>query len=105
MLGITGSVLVFLLSIPSFTAITSLPKLKTKSDIYQDKDGVSTREAVAQYSARIPKILIASFAVAGFGFSIALAVNAVLHADKSIGNWLNLAQWVSSCVGSSSEAC
>lgn len=93
--GIIGSVLVFLLSIPSFIAVTSIPKSKPKSDIYQDKDGVSTREAMAQYSAKIPKILIASFTVTGFAFSTALAVNGVLHLDEGFEYWFNLVQWVS----------
>jgi hypothetical protein len=95
--GITGSVLILLLSTPSGIALLSRSSPKSEPEIYQDKDGVATPESVAKYSAKFSKISIASLTVAGFGFSVGMGVYGIIHTDQSIVNWLTVMQWVRPC--------
>lgn len=97
--GIAGSVLVLLLTFPSIFGIAShFWAPKTKSDaVYEDKDGVATKESEAAYSAKIPKTLLSIFSVSGLAISIVLAVLGTLNDDAFfIESWLNAAQWVNS---------
>jgi hypothetical protein len=96
--GGAASILVLLLTIPSIVRILShLRSSKSKSEGYEDQDGVATKESVSAYSAKIPKILLAIFTTSGLFVSIALAVLGTLKDDGMfIENWLNSASWVSS---------
>ena len=92
-----GLALVLLLTFPSVFAIAShFREPKSKPEIYRDKDGSASEESMAAYSAKVPKILISAFTVAGFLTAITLAVLGTPDQDfTSLQNWLNVAQWVS----------
>jgi hypothetical protein len=91
-------VLDFLLTAPSVIAIHShFRRKKTKPRRYEDKDGVASEESMAAYSAKIPKIVLGIFTIAGFVIATSLAVLTTLNRNENITfvqNWLNVAQWV-----------
>lgn len=91
-------VLVFLLTVPSVLAIQShFRHKKSKPRLYEDKDGVSTAESMAAYSAKTPKIVLIIFTIAGFAIATSLAVLSTLNQNENglfVHNWLNVAQWV-----------
>ena len=94
-----GLLLVLLLTFPSSIAIAShFRETKQKStSIYEDKDGIASEESMAEYSAKIPKILLSLFAILGLSTAIALAILGTLNQDAdrmSIENWLLVGQWV-----------
>lgn len=97
--GITGLVLLALLTIPTLLAMVSQTRRpKPKSRTYQDKDGISTEELTSANTAIVPKSLLLLFAVLGLATSIALAIieRSEVHttfAPKEA--WLNFGQWVS----------
>lgn len=97
--GASGLALVLLLTFPSVFAIAShFREPKSKSEIYEDKDGIASAESMAAYSAKTPKILISIFTIIGFLTATALAVLGTLNRDQDftfLQNWLNVAQWVS----------
>jgi hypothetical protein len=93
--GVAGLALVFLLTIPSLAGVTShLRESKPRSGVYKDEDGVATEKSIAEYSAKIPKILLSVFAVLGLVTSIALAVLETLAGVDVIVGWVNVGQWV-----------
>ncbi len=95
--GSTGVALAVVLTVPAITSITShLRTPKPGSDIYEDKDGVATEKSVSEYSAKIPKIFLGIFTIAGLFTSIALAVLGTIDGRERlfVENWLNVAQWV-----------
>ena len=91
-------VLDFLLTAPSVIAIYShFRHKKTKPRLYEDKDGVASEESMAAYSAKIPKIALTIFTIAGFAIATSLAVLTTLNRNENstfVQNWLNVAQWV-----------
>ena len=91
-------VLVALLTFPSVIAFVSHFRAPNpKSTLYEDKDGVATEESVAEYTAKVPKILFSLFTIVGLSTSIALAALSTLNRDLDpmlIENWVNVAQWV-----------
>jgi hypothetical protein len=97
-LGLAGLVLVFLLTLPTSIGIAShFREAKQKSAGYKDQDGVASEESMAEYSAKIPKILLSIFTVFGLFTAIALAVLGTLNqeADRMfVENWLNVGEWV-----------
>ncbi len=98
--GVGGTVVVFLFTLPSvFWILSHARESKPKSHIYEDKDGLSSEKATAAFSNTVPKLLLAFFAAAGISTSIALAVLSTVGEDHGmfIHNWLNVAQWVSTC--------
>jgi hypothetical protein len=93
--GVAGLVLVFLLTIPSLAGVaTHLRESKPQSNVYEDEDGIATDKSVAEYSAKIPKILLSVFAVLGQVTSIALAILETLAGVDVIEGWVNVGQWV-----------
>jgi hypothetical protein len=90
--------LVFLLTFPSVSAIIShFRETKSKSEIYEDKDGTASKESMAAYSAKAPKTLLSFFTIIGFLTATSLALLGTLNRDHDltfIQNWLNAAQWV-----------
>lgn len=96
--GSAGLALVLILTIPSIINITShLRTPKPASNIYEDKDGVATEKSVSEYSAKVPKIFLGIFTIAGLFTSIALAVFETIEGREwmFVENWLNFGQWVS----------
>ncbi|KAK8031803.1 hypothetical protein PG990_001537 [Apiospora arundinis] len=89
--------LVALFTIPAVTKLVL--QLRTRdakpSEIYEDKDGKSTPEAVKAFSAKVPKAFILLLSLAGLGLSIALAVLSTLDQEKDLflENWLSVAAW------------
>lgn len=87
-----------LLTAPSVIAIHShFRNKKTKPRLYEDKDGVASEQSMAAYSAKIPKIVLAIFTIAGFAIATSLAVLTTLNRNENttfVQNWLNVAQWV-----------
>lgn len=97
--GAAGLALVLLLTFPSLLAIIShfREAKSSKSDIYEDKDGIASEESMAAYSAKTPKIVLSLVTVAAFVISISLAILGTLnrsHDSTFILSWLKLAQWV-----------
>lgn len=96
--GGAGVVVISLLTLPSlFSTLSHFRSSKSKPTTYEDKDGVATDVSIANYSARLPKALLAIFTILGFLSAIALAILSTLDSHKSmfLENWLNVAQWVS----------
>jgi hypothetical protein len=97
-LGLAGLILVFLLTLPTSIGIAShFREAKQKFAGYEDQDGAASEESMAEYSAKIPKILLSIFTVFGLFTAIALAVLGTLNqeADRMfVENWLNVGQWV-----------
>lgn len=94
-LGITG-----LLSAPGGVHLIRRRLPKRENEVYEDKDGKSTPEAVKAFSTKVPKAIILILAVAGLGLSITLAALTVLSAAGSgnafsVENWLGVGAWVS----------
>lgn len=91
-------ILDFLLTTPSVLAIYShFRRKKTKPRLYEDKDGVASEQSMAAYSAKLPKIVLAIFTIAGFAIATSLAVITTLNRNENSTfgqNWLNVAQWV-----------
>jgi hypothetical protein len=98
--GVAGFGVIFLSTLPSAVChISHLRSSKAESDIYKDKDGIATEEAVAAYSNKLPKIFIFVLTNLGFLVSLALAVLGALHLTNDgffLENWFNVGAWVSS---------
>ena len=96
--GVAGLALVLLLTFPSSIGIGShFRESKQKSTVYEDKDGVASEESMAEYTAKIPKILLSIFSILGLFTAIALAVLGTLNQDANrmfVENWLNVGEWV-----------
>jgi hypothetical protein len=95
--GSAGVVLISLLTLPSLFGIVShFRSSRPKPTTYEDKDGVATDKSIANYSAKIPKVLLTSFNVLGFLTAVALAILGTLDSRMAmfLENWLNVAQWV-----------
>lgn len=94
----TGLGAVALLSVPAVLGLAAqLSSRESRPDeVYEDKDGKSTPEAVKAYSAKIPKAFVLLFSLVGLGLSIALAVLSTLGETNGIflENWLSVATWV-----------
>ncbi|KAK7742432.1 hypothetical protein SLS62_010740 [Diatrype stigma] len=93
-LGIIG-----LLSTPGGVRLSTqlrgrLPK--SESEVYEDKDGKSTPEAVKAFSTKVPKAIVLILNVIGLGLSITLASLTTVSAVGS-GNALFVENWL--CVG------
>lgn len=71
---------------------------KPKDNFYEDRDGKSTPEAIAAFSNRWPKVIVAFFATLGLASSLAISVLTTLEvADRRVlflENWLVTASWV-----------
>jgi hypothetical protein len=96
--GVAGFALILLLTLPSLHGIVShLRGPKSKPELYADKDGIATKESMARYSAKIPKILLSIFTISGLCISIALAALGTLNQETFMfkENWVNAVGWVS----------
>jgi hypothetical protein len=95
-----GLAVIGLFTAPALLSVgRQLAKREPKEECYEDEDGKSTPEAVAAYSAKIPKVLILVFAVLGCATSIAVTVLSLttdIQDGLFIENWLSLAAWVCS---------
>ncbi|KAI1875694.1 uncharacterized protein JN550_001980 [Neoarthrinium moseri] len=94
--SIAGLGLIGLSSLPAaFSLGSQLRSKDSKSDVYEDEDGKSTPEAVAAYSAKVPKAFILLFSLIGLGLSIALGVLSTLGESNGIflENWLSVGAW------------
>lgn len=96
--AVAGLAFVALCTAPSATtALSQFRSRQTKPDAYEDEDGKSTPEAVAAYSAKLPKAAILVLAATGLGTSLALAILSTLHVAEDewfLENWLLMAVWV-----------
>jgi hypothetical protein len=90
-----GLILVSTVSSVSMAAVTILSQTKDYglTAVYEDKDGVSTKECTNRYSAIIPKSFLGIFSLGGLGVSIALAVHATIGKDNEfrIEEYMNFA--------------
>jgi hypothetical protein len=96
--GVAGFGLILLLTLPSLHGIVShLRAPKSRPELYADKDGIATKESMARYSAKIPKILLSIFTISGLCMSVALAALGTLDQETFMfkENWINAAGWVS----------
>lgn len=91
---------VLLLSIPSVKYLIGLPKrrlLAHNDGVYEDEDGRSSPEALSKFSTRVPKTLVAFFAVTGFFASTHLSILDTVRAthDSLVAAiWLYSVVWV-----------
>jgi hypothetical protein len=68
----------------------------SKSELYEDKDGVATVESQKLYSVKLQNIFATFFTTAGFAVSLTNAVLATLNEEAStIDGWLQFSLWVS----------
>lgn len=98
--GITGLSIILLSTVSSVYVLASTglkTKVRNVSQLYRDEDGVATEDSMAEYSTKIPTILICILSILGLGDAIALAVLSTLGLTNDnyfIENWLNVASWV-----------
>ncbi|KAK2623627.1 hypothetical protein QTJ16_006808 [Diplocarpon rosae] len=94
--GISSLAVVALLTSPAVVTIRShlrSPRPAAEK-VYEDSDGVATDKSVADYSAQIPKILLAGFAIGGLGTAVALAVLTSVNGwEGFVENWLVVVEW------------
>lgn len=87
-------------SIPSikYLAVSLKRRPLARNDgIYEDEDGCSSAEALSEFSTRVPKSLVASFAVLGCLALTHLSILGTLHATHGSlveGTWLYSMAWV-----------
>lgn len=97
--GVSGLCVITILTVPSLIGIVShFRESKSKSTVYEDKDGVATEESMAEYSTVIPKFLLSIFTTLGLLTAVALGVLATVNTEVDpmfLENWINVAQWVS----------
>lgn len=97
--GAAALVLLALLTAPAVTAAVShFRAVQPKPAVYEDEDGVATKETTEAYSARLPKAFLVAVTVIGLLNGIALAVLGVVGlTDDGYGleSWFNVGQWVS----------
>lgn len=95
----TGLGLVGLVSIPAIINLAiQLTTREPKQDTYEDEDGKATPESIKAYTAKLPKTLIAIFAVITSATSIVTAVLTTLHIGIDglfLENWLSAGASVS----------
>ena len=96
-------ILSFLLTLPTFRTLFNKAISKSKTyeyeelhKLYEDRDGVATKESQKEYSVAIPKYVALSSSIIGFLASTAIAVFASVHFTEapSIENWLWFGSWV-----------
>ncbi|KAI6783299.1 ATP-dependent bile acid permease-like protein [Emericellopsis cladophorae] len=91
-LGLTG-----LFTVPAIVAIVRQTRKGAPRDqFYEDEDGKSSPEAIANFSNRVPKALVLFFSAVGLGTSIATAVLTALNPAREglfYENWLLSASW------------
>jgi hypothetical protein len=97
--GLFGLCLNFLFTVPSLIGIVAhFREKKSKSTVYEDKDGVASEDSMAEYSTSIPKLLLSIFTALGLLTAVALGVLATVDTKEDpmfFENWFNVAQWVS----------
>ncbi|RFU32555.1 hypothetical protein B7463_g3759, partial [Scytalidium lignicola] len=95
--GAIALALILLFTAPATVAVAShFRDVKPKVTIYEDKDGVATKESTEAYSAKVPKSLLVIFTVLGLFNAIALAALDVLKLSEDgdlRGAWINVGQW------------
>ncbi|TAQ84026.1 hypothetical protein B7494_g7650 [Chlorociboria aeruginascens] len=94
--GAVGTTLILILTFPSLMSILSHFRAHTsKSELYQDRDGVATEGSTAAFTAKLPKTVLSIFTVLGLGTSIALAVIGTVNPGDGmiLESWLNSVQW------------
>jgi len=88
-------------SVPSVTHLVKQFRFPTqKTEGYEDEDGQSSRDAVKNFSTKLPKAAILILSIIGLCTSIAIAVLSTLSPrGKGDGlfleNWLVVPAWVS----------
>lgn len=96
--GLVGLCLNVFFTFPSLIGIaTHFREKKSKSAVYEDKDGVATDESMAEYSTLVPKFLLSIFTTLGLLTAVALGVLATVNGEEDpmfLENWINVAQWV-----------
>lgn len=93
----TALAIVGLASIPSVVSfVTQTRQNAPKDNFYEDEDGKSTPEAVAEFSNKKPKTAISIFSVTSFGLYLAIAILSTLsaHHGPSLPIWLTSAAFV-----------
>ncbi|KAG4219990.1 hypothetical protein PC116_g31531 [Phytophthora cactorum] len=103
---VTSAVGLGVVAILSVPAALNLSRLRSRgpkcaTEIYEDKDGKSTPEAVKAFSTKVPKAVMLVLSLIGFGLSVALAVISTLgtqgiESGLFLANWLAVIIWVSS---------
>ena len=71
--------------------------MRQNEGVYEDEDGCSSAESLSKFSTRVPRALVASFAVLGCFASTHLSIIDTLDAthDNPPGeNWLYSVAWV-----------
>ncbi|KAF3057299.1 ATP-dependent bile acid permease [Daldinia childiae] len=95
---VTSAVGLGVVAILSVPAALNLGRLRSRgskcaTEIYEDKDGKSTPEAVKAFSTKVPKAMMLIFSLIGLGLSIALAVISTLS-TQGVESGLFLANWL-----------
>ncbi|KAI9642616.1 hypothetical protein NHQ30_009421 [Ciborinia camelliae] len=94
--AICSLLVVSILTLPSGFSVVSHFRGKGKQDLdhYRDKDGVATKETIAEFSTKVPKILLIISALLAFGSSLTLAIlNLFRYDGLNLEDWINVALW------------
>ncbi|KAH8816370.1 putative ABC bile acid transporter [Xylogone sp. PMI_703] len=86
-----------LLSVPAaVAAVSHFRAARPRVAVYEDEDGLATKESTEAYSAKIPKSLLVAFTILGLFNAIALAVLDVLKLSEDgdfLEAWFIVALW------------
>lgn len=101
--SIVGLVLVAIDTVPALWQISKRfstnkkDHLKQPPDLYEDEDGVATKETMAAFTDKYQRISIVLLSILGFLVSLVLAILATVRLRLSlpIEQWLQFAIWVS----------
>ena len=99
LLGAVACAVICVCTIRTIFILTSSIAQTKKSgipQIYEDKDGAATPESTAEFSAKVPKIIVGLLSFSGLGVSSAIAVLGTIDGKDVffLENWLNAASWV-----------
>ncbi|KAI1209695.1 putative ATP-binding cassette transporter protein [Annulohypoxylon truncatum] len=97
--AVTSAVGLGAVTVLTIPAVLSLGRLRSHgpkftTEVYEDKDGKSTPDAIEKFSNKGPKAAIVIFSLVGLGVSIALAVSSTLGTREGIEGGLFLEDWL-----------
>lgn len=95
--ALAAALLLSILSIKYLAVSLKRRPFSRNGSVYEDEDGRTSAEALSKFSTRVPKSLVASFAVVGCLASTHISILDTVHATHEnlvAGIWLYSMAWV-----------
>ena len=101
--GLVALILIFFTSIPTFLLLFKRVTSKARgnlpdetSRLYEDEDGIATKETQEAYSAAVPKYTALLCSLLGFAASTSIAILTTAHPtlNSYVEHWLSFGTWV-----------